>query len=160
MVYSENQKEKKNQKITKMTMTRVSAPSILLAILTLSILPATILLPGASAVVEEESEVVVEEESEVVVEETTQRQSQVIEQEEEEEEASVEQEPEEEEEEDSEESEDSERRSASLERADEAIHEFTDPEDDIEFHQALCLAGISTEALDELGGCEALPPRD
>jgi membrane protein involved in colicin uptake len=156
MVYSENQKEKKNQKITKMTMTRVSAPSILLAILTLSILPATILLPGASAVVEEESEVVVEEESEVVVEETTQQQSQVIEQEEEE--ASVEQEPEEEE--DSEESEDSERRSASLERADEAIHEFTDPEDDIEFHQALCLAGISTEALDELGGCEALPPRD
>ena len=141
-----------------MTMTTVSAPSILLAILTLSILPATVLLPSASAVVEEESEVVVEEESEVVVEETTQQQSQVIEQEEEE--ASVEQEPEEEEEEDSEESEDSERRSASLERADEAIHEFTDPEDDIEFHQALCLAGISTEALDELGGCEALPPRD
>jgi hypothetical protein len=60
------------------------------------------------------------------------------------------------------EEEDSEDRSASssLERADEAIHEFQDPEDDIEFHQALCLAGISTKALDELGGCEALPPRD
>jgi len=59
--------------------------------------------------------------------------------------------------------EDSEDQSASpssIERADEAIHEFQDPEDDIEFHQALCLAGISTEALDELGGCEALPPRD
>lgn len=56
--------------------------------------------------------------------------------------------------------EDWEHRSASLERADEAIYKFTDPEHDIEFHHALCLAGISTEALDELGGCEALPPRD
>lgn len=61
---------------------------------------------------------------------------------------------------DTEETENSEDRSASLQRAHEAIHEFKDPEDDIEFHQALCIAGISIEALDELGGCEALPPRD
>lgn len=156
MVHSENEKKEKNQKIIKMmkTTTTVSAASILLAILTLSILPATVPLPSASAV--EESVVEEVSESEVVVEETTQRQSQVIEQEEGEGEVSAEQELEEEEEE----AEDSDDRPASLERADEAIHEFQDPEDDIEFHQALCLAGISTEALDELGGCEALPPRD
>jgi hypothetical protein len=89
-------------------------------------------------------------ESEVVVEETTQQQEQEIEQRPSQEQTAAEPETEE----------DSEHRSASLERADEAIHEFKDPEDDIEFHQVLCLAGISTEALDELGGCEALPPRD
>jgi Tfp pilus assembly protein PilE len=124
---------------------------MLLTTLILSVLP-TAVLPSASAVVEEE-EVVTE--SEVVVEETTQQQEQEIEQRPSQEQTAAEPETE-----DSETEEDSEHRSSSLERADEAIHEFQDPEDDIEFHQALCLAGISTEALDELGGCEALPPRD
>ena len=32
------------------------------------------------------------------------------------------------------------------------------PEADIVFHQELCQAGITTEALEELGGCEILPP--
>ena len=52
-----------------------------------------------------------------------------------------------------------------IERADEAIHERFPPEEgeaaseeDIRFHQALCEAGITTEALEELGGCEILPP--
>ena|ERR671919_519481 len=31
-------------------------------------------------------------------------------------------------------------------------------EEDVLFHQGLCAVGISTEALDELGGCEVLPP--
>lgn len=51
-----------------------------------------------------------------------------------------------------------------IETADEAVH-IVEPEEgeqvsdaDVAFHQALCLVGISTEALDELGGCEALPP--
>jgi len=44
-----------------------------------------------------------------------------------------------------------------IERADELVHEFA-PEADIVFHQGLCLAGITTEALEELGGCEILPP--
>jgi hypothetical protein len=47
-----------------------------------------------------------------------------------------------------------------IEIADEAVHEFSGPgsEQDIRFHQALCEAGITTEALEELGGCEILPP--
>jgi hypothetical protein len=52
-----------------------------------------------------------------------------------------------------------------IEIADEAIHERFPPEEgeaaseeDIRFHQALCEAGITTEALEELGGCEILPP--
>jgi hypothetical protein len=52
-----------------------------------------------------------------------------------------------------------------IEIADRLIHEAAPPEEgeqvshtDVAFHQGLCLAGISTEALDELGGCEALPP--
>jgi hypothetical protein len=52
-----------------------------------------------------------------------------------------------------------------IEIADEAIHEANPPEegevaseDDIQFHQALCEGGITTEALEELGGCEILPP--
>ncbi len=44
-----------------------------------------------------------------------------------------------------------------IELADELVHEFA-PEADIPFHQGLCLAGITTEALEELGGCEVLPP--
>ncbi len=51
-----------------------------------------------------------------------------------------------------------------IETADEAVH-IVEPEEgeqvsdaDVAFHQALCLVGVSTEALDELGGCEALPP--
>jgi hypothetical protein len=52
-----------------------------------------------------------------------------------------------------------------IEIADQLIHQADEPEEgqqvsdtDLAFHQSLCLAGISTEALDELGGCEALPP--
>jgi hypothetical protein len=52
-----------------------------------------------------------------------------------------------------------------IEIADEAIHERFPPEEgeaaseeDIRFHQALCEAGITTRALEELGGCEILPP--
>ena len=52
-----------------------------------------------------------------------------------------------------------------IEIADRLIHEAAPPEEgeqvshtDVAFHQSLCLSGISTEALDELGGCEALPP--
>jgi hypothetical protein len=52
-----------------------------------------------------------------------------------------------------------------IEIADEAVHERFPPEEgeaaseeDIRFHQALCEAGITTEALEELGGCEILPP--
>jgi hypothetical protein len=44
-----------------------------------------------------------------------------------------------------------------IELADELVHEFA-PEADIPFHQGLCVAGITTEALEELGGCEILPP--
>ena len=47
-----------------------------------------------------------------------------------------------------------------IEIADEAVHENSGPgsEQDILFHQALCEAGITTEALEELGGCDILPP--
>jgi hypothetical protein len=47
-----------------------------------------------------------------------------------------------------------------IERGDRAVHEIFGPggEEDIEFHQALCEAGTTTEALEELGGCEILPP--
>jgi hypothetical protein len=62
---------------------------------------------------------------------------------------------------------DSEEDQSGIEIADRIIHEDDEPEEgeqvsetDLEFHQALCLVGISTEALDELGGCEALPPID
>jgi hypothetical protein len=54
---------------------------------------------------------------------------------------------------------------AAIEIADEAVHEAFPPEEgeevseeDVLFHQGLCAVGISTEALDELGGCEVLPP--
>jgi len=54
---------------------------------------------------------------------------------------------------------------AAIEIADEAVHEAFPPEEgqevseeDILFHQGLCAVGISTEALEELGGCEVLPP--
>jgi hypothetical protein len=54
---------------------------------------------------------------------------------------------------------------AGIERADQAVHEAFPPEEgeqvseeDVLFHQGLCAAGITTEALEELGGCDALPP--
>lgn len=54
---------------------------------------------------------------------------------------------------------------AGIEIADQAVHEAFPPEEgeevseeDVLFHQGLCAVGISTEALDELGGCEVLPP--
>jgi hypothetical protein len=31
-------------------------------------------------------------------------------------------------------------------------------ENDVRFHQALCTVGISSTALESLGGCAALPP--
>jgi hypothetical protein len=47
---------------------------------------------------------------------------------------------------------------AGLEVADENVHENTGPvsEQDVRFHEGLCQAGFSTEALDELGGCDIL----
>jgi hypothetical protein len=52
-----------------------------------------------------------------------------------------------------------------IEIADRAVHEANPPEEgeaaseeDIRFHQALCEVGITTQALEELGGCEILPP--
>ena len=54
---------------------------------------------------------------------------------------------------------------AGIEIADQAVHEAFPPEEgeqvseeDVLFHQGLCAVGISTEALDELGECEVLPP--
>ena len=48
----------------------------------------------------------------------------------------------------------------SIEIADEAVHESLGlgSEEDVLFHQGLCEVGITTEALEEIGGCEALPP--
>jgi uncharacterized protein (DUF305 family) len=51
-------------------------------------------------------------------------------------------------------------RSSAIESADEQVHEVTgavSPED-IRFHEQLCRHGISTEALDALGGCSILSP--
>jgi hypothetical protein len=47
-----------------------------------------------------------------------------------------------------------------IELADRLLHEATGAgsTEDIHFHQGLCQAGITTEALEELGGCEILPP--
>ncbi|HKI09033.1 MAG TPA: hypothetical protein VKA09_11600 [Nitrososphaeraceae archaeon] len=52
-----------------------------------------------------------------------------------------------------------------IEILDQLVHEQYPPEEgqqvsdeDVRFHQVLCLGGISTEALESLGGCEALPP--
>lgn len=54
---------------------------------------------------------------------------------------------------------------AGIEIADQAVHEAFPPEEgeqvseeDVLFHQGLCAAEITTEALEELGGCDALPP--
>lgn len=51
-----------------------------------------------------------------------------------------------------------------IEVIDELVHETSPPEEgqqvsdeDVAFHTALCQADISTEALDELGGCDILP---
>src|SRR5918994_7128158 len=51
-----------------------------------------------------------------------------------------------------------------IELVDELVHATAPPEEDeevsdedIAFHTALCQAEISTEALDELGGCDILP---
>ena len=59
-----------------------------------------------------------------------------------------------------EETEETELAGDAIERGDRAVHEIFGPggEEDIEFHQALCEAGTTTEALEELGGCEILPP--
>jgi hypothetical protein len=59
-----------------------------------------------------------------------------------------------------EETEETELAGDAIERADRAVHDIFGPgsEEDIEFHQALCEVGTTTEALEELGGCEILPP--
>jgi hypothetical protein len=58
-----------------------------------------------------------------------------------------------------------ESKQAAIETADEWVHEHFEPEEgeqvseaDIRFHQGLCHLGITTEALEELGGCDILPP--
>jgi hypothetical protein len=45
-----------------------------------------------------------------------------------------------------------------IERADEEVHENTGPvsKQDVVFHEGLCQAGITTEALEGLGGCVIL----
>ena len=47
-----------------------------------------------------------------------------------------------------------------IETADDAVHAVfgLGSEGDVKFHKGLCAGGISTEALDEVGGCEAFPP--
>ncbi|MDQ4013398.1 MAG: hypothetical protein M3146_06700 [Thermoproteota archaeon] len=58
-----------------------------------------------------------------------------------------------------------EEQQAAIEIADQAVHEAFPPEEgeevseeDVRFHQGLCAVGITTEALEGLGGCEGLPP--
>ena len=45
-----------------------------------------------------------------------------------------------------------------LEKADDKVHDNTGPvsDQDIKFHEGLCQGGHSTEALDNLGGCDIL----
>jgi len=45
-----------------------------------------------------------------------------------------------------------------LEKADDKVHDNTGPvsDQDIKFHEGLCQGGHSTEALDDLGGCDIL----
>ena len=48
-----------------------------------------------------------------------------------------------------------------IDTVDEIVHGATGgvaSEPDVRFHQALCTAGISTTAVESLGGCDALPP--
>jgi hypothetical protein len=68
-------------------------------------------------------------------------------------------------EEDEEEEEETELGGEGIEILDEAVHERFPAEEgeaaseqDIRFHQVLCEGGITTQALEELGGCEILPP--
>jgi hypothetical protein len=42
-----------------------------------------------------------------------------------------------------------------LEKADDNVHENA-PDNDVTFHEGLCEGGHSTEALDDLGGCNIL----
>ena len=55
---------------------------------------------------------------------------------------------------------DDEDEDSAIETADEAVHAIfgLGSEEDVLIHQGLCAGGISTEALEEVGGCEALPP--
>jgi|Tabmets5t2r1_1033131.scaffolds.fasta_scaffold12120_2 hypothetical protein len=45
-----------------------------------------------------------------------------------------------------------------IETADEKVHENTGAgsEQDLRFHEGLCQGGITTEALEDLGGCDVL----
>jgi hypothetical protein len=43
-----------------------------------------------------------------------------------------------------------------METADENVHKNTETKQDIAFHEGLCQAGITTEALISLGGCGIL----
>ena len=49
---------------------------------------------------------------------------------------------------------------SAIETADEAVHAIfgLGSEEDVLIHQGLCAGGISIEALEEVGGCEGLPP--
>jgi len=50
--------------------------------------------------------------------------------------------------------------SEGVEKADDKVHENTGgvSDQDIRFHEGLCEADITTEALEDLGGCEILTP--
>jgi hypothetical protein len=50
--------------------------------------------------------------------------------------------------------------SEGVEKADDKVHENTGPvsDQDVRFHEGLCEAGITTEALEDLGGCDILTP--
>jgi hypothetical protein len=50
--------------------------------------------------------------------------------------------------------------SKGIEKADDKVHENTGPvsDQDVKFHEGLCEADITTEALEDLGGCDILTP--
>ena len=53
------------------------------------------------------------------------------------------------------------RRQEQIDTVDEIVHGTTGglaSEPDVRFHEALCTVGISSTALESLGGCDALPP--
>ena len=50
--------------------------------------------------------------------------------------------------------------SEGVEKADDKVHENTGAvsDQDVRFHEGLCEGGITTEALENLGGCDILTP--
>jgi hypothetical protein len=55
---------------------------------------------------------------------------------------------------------DKDKASQGIEKADDKVHENTGPvsNQDVKFHEGLCQADITTEALEDLGGCDILTP--